>query len=426
MSAQEVGVRPIADEFTAWYTNDPTVAEDPYPFFHRLRAEAPVFRQGALLVLTRYADCAQAAIDTSLWKTDGKSYDYGALDTKRLPAAQREKMAAIFEMEKLGINKLEGPQHARVRALVQKAFTPRTIERLQRRIEEITTGLLDAVGPSGRMDAINDFAYQLPLTVICEMLDVPVKDRERIRTWGLGMSPLFSGRIDDPVRVVDRAYEDRVALFAFMRGIVRQERSATPDSSSVMSMLVNASNEGLTLSEDELVGVSAQMVFAGHETTTNAIGNGIVALMTHRDQWDLLRNDPSLVRNAVDEILRYEPPVHTDPRFASATAEIGGETIHQGDRLRLIWAAANRDPDRFAEPDRFDVTREDVKHLAFGVGRHYCLGASLARLEIGTAIGALVRRFPDMRMAEARPRWRRTFNLRGVTELPLVLGRDHG
>ena len=426
MSASVVSARPLDDEFTAWYTNEPSVTDDPYPFFHRLRAEAPVYRRDRLVVLSRYDDCAKASIEPALWKTDGRSYDYGSLDPSALPPAQREKMRAIFEMEKLGINKLEGAQHARVRGLVQKAFTPRTIDSLQGRIERITEQLLDAVAASGRIDAIDDFAYQLPLIVICEMLRVPPEDRGRIRAWGLGMSPLFSGVVHDAAGVIDRAYDDRVALFAYMREVVRHQRGRPPDPSSVMSMLIFAADGGDELSEDELVGVTAQMVFAGHETTTNAIGNGIVALMTHRDQWDVLREEPTLVRGAVDEILRFEPPVHTDPRFASGDREIGGEPIRQGDRLRLIWAAANRDPARFADPDRFDVTRRDVKHLAFGVGRHYCLGSSLATLEIATALGSLVRRFPDMRMAEERPRWRGSFNLRGVTELPLDLGRDHG
>jgi cytochrome P450 len=416
----------LTDEFDAWYTNDPAVIADPYPFFHRLRKEAPIFRRNGLVVLSRHADCSEASINTDLWKTDGKRYDYGSLDPAALPPAQQQQLRELFEMERLGLNKTEGEQHARLRGLVKRAFTPRTVAGMQDRMQQVADELLDRVAPTGHMDAIADFAFQLPIIMICEMLEVPIEDRHQIREWGLGISGLFGGVRDDVLGVIDSAHRNKSALFAYLRKIIEGRRSARGvGSSSVMSILLEAES-GDRLSDEELVANAALFVFAGHETTTNAIGNALIALMTHRSQWDILREDLDLAPNAADEALRYLPPVHTEPRYASREVELAGESIGQGERLRLLWAAANRDPERFEDPDRFDVTRSEIKHLAFGVGRHYCLGASLAKQEIATAISTLARRFPDMRMVEAEPRWRPSFNVHGVSELPLVLGADRG
>lgn len=426
MSARVATARSIEEEFAAWYSNvDPALVADPYPFFDRLRAESPVHRQAGLVVFSRYSECAAAAIDPRLEKTDGKRYDYGSLDRGSLPDSSRRQLDELFQMERLALNKTEGEEHSRLRGLVQTAFAPRMIERLEQRIVEVAESLIDEVAGTGRMDAIDDLAYQLPLIVISEMLEVPTEDRHLIREWGLGMSGLFGGVRDDVAQVIDDAHRNRKELFAYIHGIVERRRRSTRRADSVMSLLLEAGADG-RISDKQLIAVLAQFVFAGHETTTNAIGNAIVALMTHRDQWELLCADLALARGAADEALRYLSPVQTEPRYATVDVMIGEAQVRHGDRVRMIWAAANRDPERFVQPDRFDIRRRDNKHLAFGVGRHYCLGASLARAEIATALAALARRFPDMRMRDERPRWRPSFNVRGVTELPLELGRDRG
>ena len=417
--------RSLHDEFAAWYSTDPELVADPYPFFHRLRRESPVHRQAGLVVLSRYADCAAAAIEPRLEKTDGKRYDYGALDREALPERSQQQLDELFHMERLALNKTEGEEHARLRGLVQKAFTPRMIEKLERRIVEICAELLDAAAGKERIDAIDDLAYQLPLVVISEMLEVPSEDRYRIREWGLGMGGLVGGVRDDVTRVVDDAHRNRKEMFAYMRGIVERRRASRGRAESVMSLLLDAGADG-RIADEQLIAVLVQFIFAGHETTTNAIGNAIVALMHHRDQWERLCADLTLARSAADEALRYGSPVQTEPRYVTTDVVLaGGIALEQGERVRILWAAANRDPERFPEPDRFDVARPDNKHLALGIGRHYCLGSALARAEIATAVGTLARRFPDMRMPEL-PRWRRSFNIRGVVSLPLVLGPDRG
>jgi cytochrome P450 len=415
--------RSLEDEFAAWLASDPRIVRDPYPFFARLRREAPVYRDGDLMVLSRYADCQAVALDGDLWKTDGKRYDYGGLDPAALPQAQRDKLAELFQMERLALNKTEGAQHDRIRMLVQRAFTPKTVEGLAAPLQAIADQLLDEAPGDGVLNAIDDFAFQLPLIMICTLLEVPIADRRKIREISQGISGLFAGVRDDVVRVVDDAHRSRLELFAYLRGVIARRKREGGDPDSVMSILLSA-EAGDRLSEEELLANAVLFVFAGHETTTNAIGNALVALMQNRDQWRRLADDPSLARSAADECLRFISPVQTEPRVAMRDTEVGGIPMAQGQRVRMVWASANRDPERFPQPDRFDITRTDNRHLALGVGRHHCLGASLARLEIATAIGTLARRYPQMRMAGDEPDWRLSFNVRAVHELPLVLGPE--
>lgn len=417
--------RSLEDDFAAWLASDSRIVRDPYPFFARLRREAPVYRHGDLLVLSRHADCQAAALDADLWKTDGKRYDYGGLDPATLPQAQRDKLAELFEMERLALNKTEGAQHDRIRMLVQRAFTPRTVEGLAAPLQAIADELLDEAPGEGVLNAIDHFAFQLPLIMICTLLEVPIADRRKIREISQGISGLFAGVRDDVVRVVDEAHRSRLELFAYLRGVIERRKREGGDPDSVMSILLSA-EAGDKLSEEELLANAVLFVFAGHETTTNAIGNGLVAMMQHRDQWERLVADPTLARSAADECLRFISPVQTEPRVAMADRELNGVEIREGQRIRMIWASANRDPERFPDPDRFDIGRTDNKHLALGIGRHYCLGASLARLEIATALATLARRFPQMRMAEPEPAWRPSFNVRAVHELPLELGPERG
>jgi cytochrome P450 len=413
----------LEDDFADWLQSHPRIVADPYPFFARLRREAPVHREGDLLVFSRYEDCQAIALNPDLWKTDGERYDYGGLDPASLAPEQKSKLSELFQMERLALNKTEGAQHDRIRMLVQRAFTPKSVEALSAPLQRIADDLLDEAPGDGILDGIDDFAYQLPIIMICTLLEVPIEDRRQIRDISLGISGLFSGVRDNIAEVVDRAHQSRLELFSYLRGVIERRKREGGDPDSVMSILLAAEN-GDRLSAEELLANVALFVFAGHETTTNAIGNGLIAFMQNRDQWRRLIENPALAGSAADEALRFISPVQTEPRFASSNAEINGATIKRGERIRMIWASANRDEARFADPDRFDIAREDCRHLAFGLGRHFCLGATLARLEIATAFSTLARRFPDLEMVEATPRWRSSFNVRAVGELPLRLGRE--
>jgi cytochrome P450 len=265
------------------------------------------------------------------------------------------------------------------------------------------------------MEVVADFAFQLPLIVICEILDVPSGDRHRIRRWVNDIAAFQDG--SNPA-VVDETHASMFALRDHLRAIFRR-RLGGP-TTDVMGALVAAAGDGG--GEEELLPVIAHFVFAGHETTTNLIANGLRALLTeHRDQWELLRADPSLVPRAVEELLRYDTSVQITNRTAAVDCEIAGVPVRQWETVTLVLGAANRDPERFDDPDRLDVTRTQGKHVGFGLGPHFCLGAALTRLEATIALGTLLRRFPELAVAVPEISYRADHRLRGVESLPVVL-----
>jgi cytochrome P450 len=289
------------------------------------------------------------------------------------------------------------------------------------RIQEITDELLDRVASKGRMEIVSDLAFQLPLIVICEMLDIPLDGRYIIRKWTNDIAAFQDGA--NPA-VVDETHASVFALRDHLRAILARRRgSRTTD---LLGALLAAEGEGGDrFSEEELVPVIAHFVFAGHETTTNLIGNGLrTLLLEHRDQWNVLCEDPCFVPNSVEELLRYDGPVQIANRTAVEDCEIGGTPVHRWDTVTLLLGAANRDPNRFYEPDRVDVTRDDSKHVGFGLGQHFCLGAALTRLETATVLETLVRRFPEMKVAAPSVVYRADHRLRGVESLPVLLGQQ--
>jgi hypothetical protein len=389
------------------------MVEDPYPLYRRLRETEPVHRTAAgYWVLSRYADVAALVRDPRL----GKGFHH--LAASPMVAARGGAGSPLIEEMSRWMLFQDPPDHTRLRGLVTKAFTPRAVERIRVRTQEIVDGLIDRVVGSGGMDAIADFAFPLPVTVIAEMLGLPFVDTDRCRAWTVAAS-----RVLDPNQTreqLTRAVEALGHLSVYVREQIAQRRRAPGD--DLLSVLIAAEEGGERLSEDELVSTVGLLFGAGHETTVNLIGNGLLALLRNPGQLTRLRDDPSLVPNAVEELLRYDSPAQLIRRWAHEDLEVSGVRIAAGDELVLLAGAANRDPERFPEPDVLDVGRADVRHVSFGGGPHFCLGAMLARMEAQVAFATLLRRLPDIELAGGAPQWREQIVLRGLKALPVRFG----
>jgi cytochrome P450 len=311
------------------------------------------------------------------------------------------------------------PDHTRLRGLVSKAFTPRAVEILRNEIAGIVEQLLDKVKGEQTFDLMATLAYPLPVLVICELLGVAEQDRYRFGAWSRALGEGFDNMSNQDPEVLRRGNEAAAGLTEYFLELVEARRKEPRD--DLLSGMIAAEEKGDRLSEDELLATCVLLFFAGHETTVNLIGNGTLALLRNPDQAELLRKRPELLPNAVEELLRYDSPVQRTGRTVISDVEIGGLSLHPGQRVNLLIGAANRDPRQFPDPDRLDVTRGNAaQHLSFASGIHYCVGAPLARLEAQLAIGALLRRYPHLRVATDRPRWRRTFVLRGLESLPVA------
>lgn len=386
---------------------DPEFLDDPYPTYHRLRTEDPVHRSPLdFWVLTRYDDVQFVLRDPRFAK-------------EPLMAFLAARLGAIPPGVGLSMLDRDPPDHTRLRALVSKAFTPRVVEVLRPRIQQIVDALIDRVESAGSMDLMEDFAYPLPVIVICEMLGVPVEDRERFKTWGLDIARGLDGILLPPDSdVVKRSGESRRALSAYFRDLIA-ERRASPRA-DLLSGLIAAEEAGDKLNENELLATCILLLVAGHETTVNLIGNGTLALLRHPEQLRLLREQPGLIASAVEELLRYDGPVQRTARVPSEDVTIGGRTIGKGELVMPFIGAADRDPAQFPDPDRLDITRADNRHIAFGWGIHFCLGAPLARVEGQLAINTLVRRLPKLALATEKPEHRQSLTLRGLKGLPVT------
>jgi cytochrome P450 len=390
---------------------DPAFAADPFSFYERLRGEGPVRRvataRGVEAWLVACYDEGLAILSDSRFSSDFRdAADVRLLD--RLPTTERESF--LRSMIRVG-----PPDHTRLRRLVSSAFTARRVAGLRPRVQEITDRLLDAVAPAGRADLIADFALPLPLNVIGELLGVPADDRDRVQEW---TDIMLAEQPDDTGRErTDGAWRQ---MWCYLEELLTAKRAEPGD--DLLSALITARDEEGGLAGDELVPMAFLLLVAGYVTTVNLIGNGITALLTHSDQLELLRADPGLMPGAVEEFLRYDGPVNPGVvRFPTEDVEVGGELIPRGATVLVATAVADRDPARFAEPDRLDVTRTENPHLAFGHGIHYCLGASLARLEGEIAIGTALRRLPGLALAVPyEDLYWRPGGLRGPEGLPVV------
>ena len=385
---------------------DPAVLSDPYPLFHRLRTEDPVHWEADLefWALTRYADALYALREDSLLSS--------AIHDSPRPGGVGLSSARWFVF-------LDPPRHTRLRALVHSAFTPQVVEGLRARIQAIVDELLDRAAEAGRLDLIADLGFPLPAIVIAELLGVPAEDRAQFRAWSADLAAAggLVRMAADGAERLSRARAGGAALNAYFRDIIGERRRAPRD--DLVSRLTGVQSAEGTLSEEELVDTCALLLFAGHETTTNLIGNGMLALLRHPDELSRLRAAPSLIGPAVEELLRYDSPVQMRVRVARETVEIGGRRIAKGQRVLILVGAANRDPARFPDPDRLDIARPDNRHLAFGHGIHFCTGAPLARLEGAIAIRRLLRRFPRLELTTDQLAWRETLTLRALNALPV-------
>jgi cytochrome P450 len=391
----------------------PEVMANPYPAFTELRTKSPVYWSPVLKgwVLTRYADVRQALHDPKL------SADRITPFMDSLPPARRVALSGLERILTRWAVFVDPPVHTRLRGLMNKAFTPRAIEKLRARIGIIVDQLIDRIAPRGRMDMIADFAYPLPATVIAGMLGVPEKDVERFKSWSDDLAAFVGGAQATPQKY-ERACYGLSEMDGYFRAIVRERRSS-PAKDDVIGGLVAAEEDGRVLSEDELVATAVLILFAGHETTANLIGNGMIALLDHPGEVAKWRARPEIAESAVEELLRYDSPAASVTRVAKDVVTYGGRRIAPGDRLFLMINAANRDGAQFKDPDRLDLERPDNRHIAFGYSAHYCIGAPLARLEGEIAFTRLFARLDSIELERRDLEWSDNLVLRGAKEIPL-------
>ncbi|GIX46396.1 MAG: cytochrome P450 [Candidatus Tectimicrobiota bacterium] len=388
-----------------YYPLSPRVRRDPYPHYARLRARDPV-HWSALMnawVVSRYADVDAILRDHRRFANDPRKCTRSRLLRTPLEAGEP---SMLF---------LDPPDHTRLRSLVSKAFTPQAIAALEPRIRAIVNELLDGIADPAAFDLIEVLAYPLPVIVIAELLGVPPQDRAQFKRWSDQRA-----RILEPVltaRERQEAMQAAKELDAyFLRILDARRREPRAD---LISALVAAEEQGDRLTQAELLVMLRLLLVAGNETTTNLIGNGMLALLRHPDQLHLLRARPELLPSAVEELLRYDAPVQIDARTAVEDVDLHGRHIAKGQAVILLLGAANRDPEVFPHPDTLDIIRQQASHIAFGRGIHHCLGAPLARLEARIAFEALLQRFADLRLLSEEPPWRDNVVLRGLRALPL-------
>lgn len=420
--AREGVMRRLGFLVGTWNPWLPAQRRDPYPTYRRLRESEPAARARLFggWVLSRYAD-VEHALRARRFTTD--RHDLGAVRLLRRGAQDEPDLLSFVDHDLLMV---DGAKHTRLRKLVSKAFTPRRVERLRPRVEELVDGLLDRAlaRGDGRLEVVGDLAAPLPAIVIGEMLGVPAKDRGVLRRWSEELVELLdplSGREGlDPPKRATRALAD------YFRGLLAERRQAPQD--DLLSAMVAAEDEGERLTEAEVLALATLILVAGHETTSNSIANSVLCLLRAPGERKRLQDDLSLLPSAVEELLRFESPVQVTDRVATEDCEVAGAHIRRGQLVGLLLGSANRDPERFAEPDRLDLGRADNRHLAFGHGSHFCLGAQLARLETQVALEGLLRRFPDFRGPTEPPGWKPSAVLRGPTALPIDLGAfgSHG
>ncbi|MGB0388286.1 MAG: cytochrome P450 [Ardenticatenaceae bacterium] len=383
----------------------PEFRANPYPFYDMLRQAAPIFYWGEwdLWFLSRYDDCNRLLRDNRL----GHAHP----PLSEVPEQQRP----LFEMESHWMLINNPPDHTRLRRLVHKAFTPRMVEKMRHTIQSITNDLLDSVQEAAQLDLIADLAAPLPVTVIAKMLGIPREEHHNCRIWSKDIARTID--LTEEPAVYNRAAETTVMFTGYLKQLIRERRANPQD--DLLSALIAAEEAGDQLSEKELHATVILLFVAGHETTINLIGNGTLALLRHPSQMQQLKNDPSLIKSAIEELLRYDSPVQMTSRVVFQEIEWKGHTFRQGQNIGFLLGSANHDPDIFAKPHRLDITRQPNRHLTFGSGIHYCLGAPLARLEGQIAINTLLRRIPTLTLATESPQYRDNYTLRGLTTLPL-------
>ncbi|MAE94633.1 MAG: cytochrome [Deltaproteobacteria bacterium] len=415
--AESASTPPTPPPFGGLQAIFPQLVADPYPFYAMLRGSNPVLRvpipdhEGAgLWALTRHADVQQVLRDPRFSVNRLKS----DLVRDRSGLVPAELFDNLDQLRSMLI--VDDPDHTRLRDQVKARFLPRAVAALRGRIQDIVDELLGGV-EGDRMDIVDELAVPLPAIVIAELLGVPVEDRARFKQWSTELLSVLGGT-GDRAEGIARFRSALGKLIAYLAEIVEQRRREPRD--DLLSEMVQAEREQ-ALTAEELLANANVLLIAGHETTTNLIGNGMLALLQNPEQLELLRSDPALMPAAIDELLRYDSPVQATVRVALADVELGEHVVQKGALVACFLGAANRDPEVFPEPDRLDITRDAQRHLAFGFGAHFCLGSRLARLEGTLALQGLLDRHAQLRLTGEKLEYRPSPFLRGLKALPVAL-----
>jgi cytochrome P450 len=388
---------------------EPQVLADPYPLYERLRREDPVHWDPYLhaWVVTRYADVITVLHDFSAARTP---------TPEQLSAIGLSKLTPLARVMVKQMLFLDPPSHSRIRGLAACAFTPARVAALKNRIQQLADELLDKVASSGRMDVLADFAEPLPAIVTSELFGVPTEFALQLKTWSAKFAEMLGNFQHNPDRIPSMLDTIENLTEFFRKAVEDQRKKPCP---GLVHSLVKAEVEGDRLTEEEIIANCIITLVGGLETTTNLIGNGMLTLLCHPDEMRRLRNDPALIVSAVEELLRFESPSQHTARLAPADLELGGKAIKKRQAVIAVMGAGNRDPERFADPNRLDLTRQDNRHLAFGWAAHFCFGAPLARLEGQVAFATLLRRFPNIALEPGPIVWRENLGLRGLKALQI-------
>lgn len=396
---------------------EPEVLANPYPLFEELRTKAPVYWDPFLhaWVVTRYQDVVTVLHDFSADRTPTPEY------LAKLGLGDLAPIAQVMVKQMLF---LDPPTHTRIRSLASYAFTPQRVEILRGHIRDVVKKLIDEVAPRGRMDVIADLAEPLPYVITAEMLGVPVDDAPQLKVWSQDFAEMLGNFQHNPDHFprARRSVEEMTKYFeSAIREIKKQPREG------LIQSFLTAEIDGDRFTEEEIIANTIVTMVGGQETTTNLIGNGVLTLLRNPQELKRLKADLTLIPSAVEEMLRYEPPSQHTARLAPYDLELGGQKIRKRQATIAVMAAGNRDPQRFPEPDRFDITRKDNRHLSFGWAAHFCFGAALARIEGQVCFEEMVRRLPDWSLEEDRLVWRTNLGLRGLQSLHInfsTAGRD--
>lgn len=388
---------------------------DPYPIYRQFLQKGPIhfvdYKRGMWAVFS-YADCSTAIRDSRL------SAKRTGMLLLTLPKDYRARFAALSGMLGLWMLFMDAPEHSRLRKLMNKGFSPAIVESLRSHIESIVDRMLEPIRHVSEVDLLQELAYPLPMRVIAEMLGVPDAMRDQLLDWTDAIASCL-GRPHHTLEDLQPAQDAVLALTEFFRGVVADRRKQRGH--DLISLLLDIEEDGEVLTEEELYAQCVMLLFGGHETTRNLIGNGTYTLLRHPEAMAELRENPGLIRSAIEELLRYESPVQYTSRVAKEEMDICGIRLRQGEPITFLFGAANRDPDQFKDPDRLDLKRMNNPHLSFGAGAHFCIGNQLARLEGQVAILKSIQHFPRMRLAQQHVEWVPNFALRGLKALPVVV-----
>ena len=420
------------------------VRANPYPFYDQLRSHDPIHWDDELgfWVLTRFADIESLYLDERFSRAQGLLRGFDRLSVEKQRIAR-----PVYHSFSKTVFYADPPYHTRLRGLMNTAFTPRRVEQLRPTIQMLVDELLDAAVRHGGMDVIRDFAYPLPVMVIAELLGLPTQDRAKFKAWSDDLFAIL-GTMKKSTQLMERAARSLEEMTEYVMTLSRKRREDPQDDliSALLAVVddddpssaphplphppaphsmgqpIHGRVAASTLTQDELAANVNILLSTGHETTTHLLGNGLLALLQHPAELLKLRNDLSLLETAIDEMLRYDNPVQITYRSAVEDAELGGKSIRKGDLVNTVIGAANRDPERYTDPNRLDISRNEGRHLSFGIGIHYCIGAPLVKLEAEIAFKTILRRFPKLALATEKLEWQEHPIFRGLKSLPVVLG----